>query len=50
MRLALVVEEDVGRLEIAMEDAALVRVVDSAGDRGEQRGYFSRFVAGSRRL
>jgi hypothetical protein len=36
VRLALGIEEDVRGLEVAMENATLVRVMDGAGDRGEQ--------------
>ena len=38
MRLALGVEENVRRLEIAMEHAALVGVIDCAGDGGQKLG------------
>ena len=38
MRLALRVEEDVPRFEVAVEDAALVGVVDGAGDAGDEPG------------
>jgi len=36
VRLTVCVDQDVGRLEVAVDDAALVRVVDGAGD-GEQQ-------------
>ena len=36
VRPALVVEQDVGRLEVAVEDAPLVRVVHRGGDLGHQ--------------
>jgi hypothetical protein len=35
---ALAVQQDVGRLEVAVQDAALVRVVDRPGHQGEQPG------------
>ena len=48
VRLALVVEQDVGRLEVAVEDAALVGVVDgpaaSATSRAAARGSFCEAV------
>ena len=36
MRLAVRVEQDVSGLEVAVEDAALVGVVDGAGDAGDK--------------
>src|SRR5207249_3485577 len=38
MRLTLAVEEDVAGLEVAVEDAALVGVVDRAGNPGQKIG------------
>ena len=38
LRLAANREKDIPRLEVAVEDAALVGVVDGAGDGGEQFG------------
>ena len=34
--LALLVEQDIGRLQVAVEDAALVGVMDRLGDDGDQ--------------
>ena len=45
-RLGVRVEENVGRLQIAVQHAALVRVVDGASDGGEQ---LRRFVIGDER-
>jgi hypothetical protein len=42
VRLARGVEEDVGRLEVAVQDAALVGVVDGAGGGGQQPGGLAR--------
>jgi len=36
------VQEDVARLEVAVQDAALVGVVDGVGERGQEPGGFSR--------
>lgn len=54
MRFALIVEQDIGRLQIAMENAALVGVMNSAGNLGHQARDFglsvSYFGFGDRRL
>ena len=42
LRLALPVEQDVGRLEVAVDDAALVGVVDGLGHLGHQPGRLAR--------
>ena len=34
-------DEDVGRLQIAVDDAALVRVLDGVGDLGDEREPFA---------
>ena len=44
VRLAGAVEQDVGRLEVAVEDAALVGVVHGAGDGRQQLGRGPRII------
>ena len=41
-RQAVVTDKDVGRLQVAMDDAVLVGVVDGAGDRFEESGRLAR--------
>jgi hypothetical protein len=36
VRLAVGVEQDVARLDVAMEDAVLMGVIDGAGDGGDE--------------
>ena len=44
VRLALLVQQDVRRLQVAVEDAALVGMVDRLGDDGDQPGRGARVV------
>jgi hypothetical protein len=45
VRRAFAIEQNVARLKIAVKDAALVGVVNGAGDGGEELCSFPRFVA-----
>ena len=40
MRLALGIDQDIGRLEVAVQDAVLMSVVDRIADGGHQAGRF----------
>ncbi len=49
VRLAGSIEQDIGRLQIAMQDAALVGIMHRAGDGREQLGRGLRIIGESRR-